>query len=73
MEKSNLKLKRRMKIELIFFVVGFIIISIKLAHVQFIKGKEYSEAALEQLNASRTINANRGIIYDSNRKYISKK
>ena len=62
-----------MKIELIFFVVGFIVISIKLAHVQFIKGKEYSKAALEQLNASRTINANRGIIYDSNRKYISKK
>ncbi|MCI8309701.1 MAG: hypothetical protein HFJ45_05880 [Clostridia bacterium] len=67
MGKSNLKMKKRMKIELILFCIGFFIISIKLAHVQFIKGKEYGKAALEQLNASRTINANRGIIYDCNR------
>lgn len=68
MEKSNLKLKKRMKVELIFFILGFVIVSIKLAHVQFIKGKEYSKAAIEQLNASRTINANRGIIYDATRR-----
>lgn len=67
MEKSNLKLKKRMKIELILFVIGFFVVSIKLAYIQFVKGKEYSAAAMEQLNASRTINANRGIIYDTNR------
>ena len=34
--------------------------------MQFVKGKEYSEQALEQLNTSRRIPANRGIIYDCN-------
>lgn len=66
MTKSNLKMKKRMRIELIFFCIGFLIISIKLATVQFVHGKEYRTKALEQLNASRTINANRGIIYDAN-------
>jgi len=66
MFKSNLKMKKRIMFELIFFCIGFCIISIKLAYVQFAKGKEYTNAAIDQLNASRTINANRGIIYDSN-------
>ncbi len=64
-ENSNLKLKRKMKIELILFLIGFLVVSIKLAYIQFIKGKEYTKSAIEQLNASRTINANRGIIYDA--------
>ncbi len=72
MENSNLKLKRKMKIELVLFLIGFIIVSIKLAHIQFIKGKEYSLKAEEQLNASRTINASRGIIYDSNGEILAK-
>jgi stage V sporulation protein D (sporulation-specific penicillin-binding protein) len=66
MKKSNLKMKKRLIIELTVFCIGFFIILIKLAYVQFIKGKEYSAAATEQLNASRTINANRGFIYDCN-------
>ena len=73
MKKSNLKMKKRMRLELSLFVLGFIVISIKLGYVQFVKGKEYSAAALEQLNASRTINANRGFIYDANRKHFSSK
>ena len=40
-ENSNLKLKRKMKIELILFLIGFLVVSIKLAYIQFIKGKEY--------------------------------
>jgi len=35
-------------------------------YVQFIKGKEYHQKAIEQLNASRRIPANRGNIYDCN-------
>ena len=65
MRKSSLKIKKRMKLELIFFMMGFIIICIKLFHVQFIKGKEYSKLATEQLNSTRSINSKRGIIYDS--------
>lgn len=67
MTKSNLKLKKKLKVELILFIIGFLIISIKLIYVQLIKGPEYFKAANEQLNASRTINANRGTIYDSTR------
>ena len=65
MQSSNLKLKKKLKVELIIFVIGFIIIGLKLFYVQIIKGSEYLAAATEQLNASRTINANRGTIYDS--------
>ena len=68
MQRSiNLKAKEKIVIGLFLFIFGFIIISIKLFYVQIIKGSEYSLAANEQLNASRSINANRGIIYDSNR------
>lgn len=67
MQSSNLKAKELLVIELGLFVFGFIIICIKLFYVQIIKGSEYSIAATEQLNASRTINANRGYIYDSTR------
>ena len=67
MQSSNLKAKKLLVIKLALFVFGFIIICIKLFYVQIIKGSEYSIAATEQLNASRTINANRGYIYGSTR------
>jgi stage V sporulation protein D (sporulation-specific penicillin-binding protein) len=58
-------MKKLMRLELIFFCIGFLIVCVKLAYVQFVKGKEYQASATEQLNASRTLNANRGTIYDS--------
>ena len=64
MVNSNLNMKKMMKIELILFSIGFLIISMKLGYVQFVKGKEYTVKATEQLNISRKIPANRGIIYD---------
>ena len=66
MFKSNLNMKKKMKIELILFCIGFCVILIKLGYVQFVMGKEYSRQAIEQLNTSRKIPANRGIIYDCN-------
>ena len=69
---SNLNMKKKMKIELILFCVGFLIISVKLGYVQFFKGKEYSSKALEQLNTSRKIPANRGVIYDTNGNVLAK-
>ncbi len=70
MSKSNLNMKKRMKIEFIIFIVGFFIISIKLFCSQIIKGKEYSALAIEQLNTSRSINSKRGIIYDATKENI---
>ena len=66
MSISNLNMKKKMKVELILFCIGFLVISVKLAYVQFVKGGEYSSKAIEQLNNSRRIPANRGIIYDCN-------
>lgn len=66
MNNSNLNMKKKMKIELIIFCLGFIVILVKLGYVQFVKGKEYSSKAIEQLNISRKVPANRGIIYDCN-------
>ena len=73
MVSSNLKMKRKMKIELILFCIGFLIISIKLGYVQFVKGKEYNEKAVEQLNNSRKVPANRGIIYEHGKRNGRKK
>lgn len=39
--------------------------------MQLIKGKDYSVKALEQLNISRSIPANRGIIYDHNGEIVA--
>ncbi|MBP3597234.1 MAG: hypothetical protein J6J60_07565 [Clostridia bacterium] len=67
---SILELKKRSKLVLIFFVLGSIIVSIKLAHLQFVKGPELSVKAEEQINSSRGINSKRGTIYDSTEKNI---
>ena len=67
---SILELKKRSKLVLIFFVLGSIIVSIKLAHLQFVKGPELSAKAEEQINSSRGINSKRGTIYDSTEKNI---
>ena len=70
MIKSNLSMKRRLRLELIIFVIGFVVVSIKLFYSQIIKGNEYSKLALEQLNTSRSINSKRGIIYDATKENI---
>ena len=70
MIKSNLNIKKRIKFEFLLFIIGFIIILIKLFYSQIIKGKEYATLAKEQLNTSRSINAQRGNIYDSTKQNI---
>ena len=67
---SILDLKKRSRLILVFFILGCVIVSIKLAWVQFIQGEELSNMATEQLNSSRGINSKRGTIYDLTGKNI---
>ncbi len=67
---SIIGLKKRCKLILWGFLLGTIIVSAKLAWVQFIQGEWLSQKAVEQLNSSRGINCKRGIIYDATGKNI---
>ena len=70
MLEINISTKRRLrKILLIAFLI-IIILIIRLAYIQLIKGKKLSQMAYEQQTLDRTINPKRGIIYDSTEKYI---
>ena len=68
--KSIIRLKRRSRMIFWFFIMGCIIVSIKLALVQFVQGEDLTNKATEQLNSSRGINSKRGTIYDTTEKNV---
>ena len=65
MEKGLLKLKKRIKWLILFFLIGFSAVIIKLAVVQFVQGEELTLLANEQISSSRKVSPKRGTIYDS--------
>ena len=65
MEKGLLNLKKRTKWLILFFLLGFLAVIIKLAVVQFVQGEELTLLANEQISSSRKISSKRGTIYDS--------
>ena len=70
MESINLNNKKRMRnvLFLVFFILLLLII--RIGYIEFIKGKELQTLAYEQQVQKRTINAQRGTLYDSTEKYI---
>ncbi len=68
--KSILGLKKRSRLIFWFFLLGCVIVSTKLAWVQFVQGEDLSSKAVEQLNSSRGINSKRGTIFDNTEKNI---
>ena len=70
MEKGLLKLKKRIKWLILFFLIGFSAVIIKLAIVQFVQGEDLTLLANEQISSSRKISPKRGTIYDSTRNNI---
>ena len=70
MEEISLKNKKKMLKTI--FIVFLILITLltRIAYIQFIDGKRLQELAYEQQVQKRTINAKRGVIYDSTGKYI---
>ena len=70
MEKGLLKLKKRIKWLILFFLIGFSAVIIKLAVVQFVQGEELTLLANEQISSSRKVSPKRGTIYDATEKNI---
>lgn len=69
--KKNTKVKTEPWLNLRIFIVGafatlgFLIIAIHLAYIQFVEGKELSEKAYNQQIERQIISPNRGTIYDT--------
>ena len=65
MDKGLLKLKKKIKWIMIFFIIAFFAVIVKLSVVQFIQGEELTKLANEQISSSRKISPKRGTIYDT--------
>lgn len=63
---SNITRKRRMKNMLFCMLLVFLLLIIKLGYIQFVQGSELKTMAYVQQTLDRTINPNRGTIYDRN-------
>lgn len=64
-------IKKRMKLITLFFLVGVLVLLVRLAWIQFIRGEEYSRMAAEQQTRDSVISAKRGSIYDRNLKILA--
>ena len=63
---ANLSMKKRMRNTLLFCVFLFCTLAIRIGYIQFIQGEELQTLAYVQQTLDRTINPNRGTIYDRN-------
>lgn len=63
---SGISRKRRMKNILIIAALIYLLLIIRIAFIQFIQGDELETMAYVQQTLDRTINPNRGTIYDRN-------
>ena len=66
----SLSNKKKMRNGLFMVLIFFILLTSRLAYIQFVWGVELSEKAGTQQAQSRTITAKRGTLYDSTGKYI---
>ena len=70
MDQIDLKNRKKMR-NLLFIALGvFLLLTIRIGVIQFIKGNELKKMAYEQQVQQRAINAKRGTIYDSTGEYI---
>ena len=53
------------------FMVGVLVLILRLAWIQFVRGEEYSRLAAEQQTRDSVISAKRGSIYDRNMKVLA--
>lgn len=63
---TNLNRKKRMRNMLLVIVLVYILLVLRIAFIQFIQGDELQTMAYVQQTLDRTINPNRGTIYDRN-------
>lgn len=71
MSKLGKGVRKRIVISLyiVFFLLAVLII--RLGFIQFVKGEEYSQMAIEQQTRDRVITSKRGTIYDRNMKPLA--
>ena len=58
--------KKNLIIILIIVFVCLLLLCLRLGWIQIVKGSEYSEKAVEQQTRDTPIEADRGVIYDTN-------
>ncbi len=63
---ANISGKKRIRNALLVSVGLFSLLAIRIAYIQFVKGEELQTLAYVQQTLDRTINPNRGTIYDRN-------
>ena len=67
---TKLSSKKKMRTILFISIVIFLLLLIRIAYIQFIKGEELADLAYQQQTLDRKINPKRGIIYDSTGKNV---
>lgn len=70
-KNSNLKTKKRILWLAGVLALCFLLLVIRIAYIQFVKGEWLSKEAIEQQTRDRMINAKRGTIYDRNGKQLA--
>lgn len=63
---ANLSGKKRMRNALFVCITLFLMLAIRIGYIQFVQGEELQTRAYVQQTLDRTINPNRGTIYDRN-------
>lgn len=71
MTASSNKSKRNMIIILCIVFSCMALLALRLGWIQIVKGSEYSEKAVEQQTRDTPIEAERGVIYDTNRQQLA--
>ncbi len=69
--KVNVDTKRRILILFVACVAALLVLCGRLGWIMLVNGEEYSTKAIEQQTKDTTIDASRGIIYDTNMKELA--
>ncbi len=71
MAGKPLSTKKRIRMMMLFFLAGVLVLSLKLFWIQFVRGSEYKHRAAQQQTRDSIISAKRGTIYDRNMKVLA--
>ena len=71
MTRKHSSVKKRIKGITAMFLVGVVVLVLRLAWIQFVRGGEYKKLAAEQQTRDSVISAKRGTIYDRNMKVLA--
>ena len=70
-ERKSYTVSKKLKIIKYFFFALLVLLVLRIAFWQFVKGSELKEEMYSQLITSRVVSPNRGTIYDSTGKALA--